>query len=64
MAQADKKPKGKVVARGQAPAHTDDELDEMTSADAMEALAEDAADDWRENAPKSKSTLLDAKETN
>jgi hypothetical protein len=35
----------------------------MTSAEAMEAFAEDAADDWRENAPKKFKTLLDGEKS-
>ncbi len=51
-----------VVPRGKAIERTDEELDEMTSAEAMEALMNDAAEDFRENAPKGYETLLDSKE--
>jgi hypothetical protein len=47
-----------VTARGKAIRRTDDELDVMTSAAAMEALAEDAAEDFEENAPKKYKGLL------
>jgi hypothetical protein len=52
-----------VKARGKAIRRTEAELDEMTSAEAMEAFAEDAADDWRENAPKKFKTLLDGEKS-
>ena len=49
----------KVAPREKAIQRTDAELDDMTSADAMEKLANEAADDWRENAPENYATLLD-----
>lgn len=52
----------KVVARGQGIVRSDEEIDEMTSAEAMEALMDEAAEDWRENAPKPFRGLLDTKE--
>ena len=53
-------PSNKVVPRGKAIERTDAELDDMTSAEAMEALAEDAANDWTQNAPRDYKTLLDS----
>lgn len=53
-----RKPK-KVVARGKGIVRSDAEIDEMTSAEAMMALAEEAAEDFRENAPRGFETLLD-----
>jgi hypothetical protein len=49
-----------VTARGNAIDRTDEELDEMCSAEAMMALADEAAEDWRENAPRDFKNLLDA----
>lgn len=48
-----------VVPRGKAIERTDEELDEMTSAESMEALMGEAAEDYRENAPKAFENLLD-----
>lgn len=50
----------RIVPRGKAIERTDAEIDDMTSAEAMEALVEDAANDWKDNAPKAFKTLLDA----
>lgn len=51
-------PKKPVVARGKAIQRTDAELDEMTSAEAMQKLAEGAAEDWELNAPRKFKKLL------
>ena len=60
MASDEKKAKKRVVTRGRAIRRTDEEIEEMTSAEAMMELAEDAGDDWRENAPRDAKDLLDA----
>lgn len=51
-----------VVPRGKPLIRTDEEIDEMCSAEAMEALAEESAEDFRENAPSNYKGLLDTKE--
>jgi hypothetical protein len=63
MSSENDEPVKNVKPRGKAIRHTEAELDDMTSAEAMEALAEDAADDWRENAPKKFKTLLDGEKS-
>ena len=50
-----------VVPRGRALRRTDADLDEMCSAKNMEALADEAAEEFREDAPREYSKLLDAK---
>lgn len=52
----------RVAPRGRAIDRTEEELDEMTGAEAMEALMNEAAADWQENAPDKFKTLLDSKE--
>ena len=59
---ADEKPVENVVPRGKALRRSAKQLDEMTSPEALEALAEEAQEDWRENAPKRFKGLLDAEE--
>lgn len=49
----------KVVPRGTAIVRTDAELDAMTTPEALMALQEDAAADFREKAPRDFKTLLD-----
>jgi hypothetical protein len=56
------KPAKKVVPRGQALERSDADLDEMCSAKNMEALADEAAEEFREGAPREYSKLLDAKQ--
>lgn len=51
------------VPLGKAIVRTDEELDEMCSPEAMEALMGEAAEDWEENAPPGFKGLLNAKGT-
>lgn len=52
----------KVAPRGKALRRTEKQLDDLTSAAAIESLAEEAQADFRENAPRAYKTLLDSKE--
>lgn len=52
----------KVVPRGKALERTDDELDEMFSAKNMEALAEEAAEEFEADAPREYSRILDTEQ--
>jgi hypothetical protein len=61
MANKNNEPVKNVKPRGKAIRRTDEELDAMTSADAMAKLAEDAAEDFEENAPKKFKRLLGEK---
>lgn len=46
--------------RGAAIEWTDEELEDYCSAENMERLAQEAAADWRQNAPQKFKELLDA----
>jgi len=50
-----------VKSRGKAPARTDEQLAETTSAQAMQVLASDAAQTWKDDAPRVGKRLLDVK---
>ena len=49
-------PLGKMIPR------SEEEIGEMTSAEAMESLLDEMGDDWKENAPGEFRNLLDAGE--
>jgi hypothetical protein len=56
-----KPPKPRVVARGKGKVRTDAEIEEMTSAEAMEKIANEAAKDFEEHAPRNFRNLLKAR---
>lgn len=62
MAQQNEAVKKPVVPRGKALHRTPAEIAASCTPEAMAALAEEAAEDWRENAPRRFQTVIDTEE--